>query len=770
MGEPLRFLFARSNQHHSLVESLPFSPNDVTAGSETELQAAVEGDYHCVDLARTIETSRFYANVLRHIDRDQTPRKAQSEIDAFLHENKTRVWENSWVRFPRRCLNFGAQESLRFDLLADKQRPNGERRNDAQQFFCTENGEEFVRMPPSYLLKLALIDATSGTFNADLIKIAKSVATHFVNDNTSPETSSLYVIDGDVGKKLAHETLVRFLLTTLLAEYANHKFELVAHGQRLLIYLSPHPPVRQRGLAEIIPDSFYRELFMNPCLSGWERGEEKHRYMHLCHEVLSRSQLNTLRKLKESGIVANNLVVLPHLSNTSLANNGIHISLGSKMLSSMLANDSTEFTAADEKHLGDLAIKIVEHFLPLFVGVYSGAPYRLGFNDFHPERVLGFLPHQLDYTHLRMIWRLWKKKAHIKRFGYRLTPFGPPLVDETIAKLCRLAGDFVPDSRLLDYLVALLSTSESSALDGNLGNSERLKRDLLDMGVFDPRMSLYLFYKMRAFADMGFSGFEGRQHSLFPSITRDMTHAANLQLLVTSLAIKYVALERVAHRHIPNNPSMESERRQIIFGAAIGLPYVLIRQDTANQFLRRLLYHTKHARPSGRYQGYLRLYLNDYRHALFALLQRDAKDIIELHGFEETMKDLEARLSEPEKNFASAELSSRICEAQNQSSPLSCDATEFNLGAEKYYRETLRKNYLREACDALISNAEQSMSLANILTELQRELDTNTLTQETIVRSINELLESIRPALRHSQVITDYSPDGSNATSIYRAA
>jgi hypothetical protein len=32
-----------------------------------------------------------------------------------------------------------------------------------------------------------------------------------------------------------------------------------------------------------------------------------------------------------------------------------------------------------------LAIKIVEHFLPLFVGAYSAAPYRLDFADFHPE-------------------------------------------------------------------------------------------------------------------------------------------------------------------------------------------------------------------------------------------------------------------------------------------------------------------------------------------------------------------------------------------------
>jgi hypothetical protein len=33
--------------------------------------------------------------------------------------------------------------------------------------------------------------------------------------------------------------------------------------------------------------------------------------------------------------------------------------------------------------------------------------------------VLGFLPHELDYTHLRMIWRRWRKKADLNFFGYR---------------------------------------------------------------------------------------------------------------------------------------------------------------------------------------------------------------------------------------------------------------------------------------------------------------------------------------------------------------
>src|SRR5437764_636192 len=112
--------------------------------------------------------------------------------------------------------------------------------------------------------------------------------------------------------------------------------------------------------------------------------------MHLCHQVLSRSQLNAVAKLREAGIITNNLVVLPNLSNISLANNGVHLSLGSLRLSERAADPASGFAGAAEKYLGDLVIKIVEHFLPLFVGSYSAAPHRINFGDFHPERMLGF--------------------------------------------------------------------------------------------------------------------------------------------------------------------------------------------------------------------------------------------------------------------------------------------------------------------------------------------------------------------------------------------
>src|SRR3974377_2199748 len=58
------------------LESLPFSLNDTTAGTESELQAAVIGDRSSVDLSLTIEQSNYYANTVRRALAEDTPRKA----------------------------------------------------------------------------------------------------------------------------------------------------------------------------------------------------------------------------------------------------------------------------------------------------------------------------------------------------------------------------------------------------------------------------------------------------------------------------------------------------------------------------------------------------------------------------------------------------------------------------------------------------------------------------------------------------------------------
>ena len=729
--ESVRKVFGRLGvsfaSRDELAATLPFSLNDVTAGSESELQAVVCGAKEDVDLPLLIEQSNFFANMMKRAASGETPRWAVTDLERFLADNSSSVWENSWVRFPRRNLSRFAREVLEKDLLADKKNPAAGRRADADRFmFRDASGEEMLRLPISYLIKLALADLVgSQQILPDMIRqTGIRLLEHYLNDNTSPETFSFNVVSlvpgNGMGRAIAKETAIRFLMTQLLVMYANQAFGIAEHGQQAMTYFAPHPPVRQKELNDHVSDSFYRDLFMSPCLSGWDKGEDKFRYMQLCHQVLSRSQLNAVAKLRDSKIILTNLVVLPNLSNVSLANNGTHISIGSKRLTRALADGGSGFGASHEKNFADLAIKISEHFLPLFVGTYSAAPYRMAFSDFHPEKALGFLPHELDYTHLRMIWRRWKKKADLSIFGQPLTPFGPQALDKMVSSLFRLKGDFVPDYRLVDYLVCLLSTEHSPGLNGQSGNNDRLRRDLADMGVFDEQMSVYLLYKQREFAKMGYSGFEGRYYSVFENFGDDMGRAADLQTLITALAYKYMALG-TTHAHIPDAPSIESERRQIFFGAAIGIPTFFVRRNSSNAFLEKILKKTVGIRPSRRYPGYLRVQIQEYRRALLQVIREDAADLIELMNLHDTLNDLELRLNEPVLHSAAGRLTSGILNEVNASSPMRVNAREFNIGAERYYRTTLRKQHIEEALGFLVQDCNILDRESGSLDESQRK-------------------------------------------------
>jgi hypothetical protein len=690
------------------IDALPFGLFDTTAGSESELQGIVVGKKGDVDLPITIEESNYFSNIVRRVNAGDTTKKIITDLERFLNKNNDNVWEHSWVRFPRNRLSPFAEEMLKHDLLADKDDPSTGLRKDVSKFVFLNQGEEFIRVPISYLIKLCLADALGSQkdIHPNIYDTGCDLMHHFLNDNTSPESYSFHVVpfhpDCGMGKAVARETAKRFLLTHLLIMYGNRKFSLIETGQKAMVFFSPHPPVRLQELNNCISDAFYRELFMNPCLSGWSRGEAKHEYMHLCHSVLSRSQLNAVAKLREAGIINSNLVVFPKTYNISLANNGTHISLGSRKLTSYLGNKTTGLSIIHEKYIGDLVIKIVEHFLPLFVGTYSAAPYRLDFADMHPERVLGFLPHELDYTHLRMLWRRWRKKADIKIFGRVVTPFGPEWLDRAISGLFRLRGDFVPDFRIIDYLVSLMSTEQCPALDGTIHNNERLKKDLSDLGVFDTRMAVYLLYRLREFQNMGFSGFEGRHYSLFENIEEDMGGAADLQNLLNVLAFKYIAEGSITHAHIPDDPCIESERRQIFFGSAIGIPTFFVRHDTKNLFLRRIIEKTAKVRLSRRYPGYLRVYNVEYRKALLNILREDAADLIEMLGVGETIDDLALRLEHPDSHATAGRLTHEILGIAGAKSPLHVKANDFNKAAEQFYRDDLKMRHIKEAFRSLV--------------------------------------------------------------------
>jgi hypothetical protein len=205
---------------------------------------------------------------------------------------------------------------------------------------------------------------------------------------------------------------------------------------------------------------------------------------------------------------------------------------------------------------------------------------------------------------------------------------------------------------------------------------------------------------------MGFSGFESRHYSLFPSFTQDMGRAVDLQNLLHALAYKYIAQGTVTHAHIPDDSFIESERRQIIFGCAINIPTCFIRQNTGNKFLRKILQKSERTRASRRYPGYLRLYQKEYCLALIRILHEDAADLIELLQLKETMADLMCRFEAPNTYGAAGKLQRGILK-KGIYSPLDMKAEEFNSQAEQYYRNDLRKEHLREAWQFLAQDLQR---------------------------------------------------------------
>ncbi len=142
-----------------LISQLPFTGNDTSAGSETELQAIVIGNRNQVDLPSEIERSRFFSNLQRRTQSGDSPERRLTELREYLDDENNRAWENSWVRFARKRLSPTAEKVLNRDLLADKNAPGIGNRSDSDRFqIKTDSGEDDLRVPISYLVKLALAD------------------------------------------------------------------------------------------------------------------------------------------------------------------------------------------------------------------------------------------------------------------------------------------------------------------------------------------------------------------------------------------------------------------------------------------------------------------------------------------------------------------------------------------------------------------------------------------------------------------------------------
>ncbi len=129
------------------------------------------------------------------------------------------------------------------------------------------------------MLKPALVEALDRPdIPAPLLAAGRGILSSFLNDNTSPETHSFHIVairrESGYGNAVAVEAAKRYLLTQLPVEFVNAHYLGIENGQRAVVFASPNPPLGQKELNDCIPDAFYRQLFISPCLSGWDQGEE----------------------------------------------------------------------------------------------------------------------------------------------------------------------------------------------------------------------------------------------------------------------------------------------------------------------------------------------------------------------------------------------------------------------------------------------------------------------------------------------------------------
>jgi hypothetical protein len=285
-----------------------------------------------------------------------------------------------------------------------------------------------------------------------------------------------------------------------------------------------------------------------------------------------------------------------------------------------------------------------------------------------------------------------------------------------------------------------MSTDTSPALNGKEGNHERLKDELAEMGVFDSRMSIYLPYRQRFFAVAGYAGFEGRYYSLFANMENDMAEAVDLQNLITALACRYALSGKVMHHDIPDKPSIESERRQIFFGCAVGIPTFYVRKDTANRFLRKILTNVTAQRSSRRYRGYTRVNIDDYRQALVRVLYSDAADLIESLDLSDRMHSLEQRLSGVVPSSFDQIIDEVTHSFKRRKNALQVPANDFNTAMEHYYRTTLKREHLVKSLELFSQDCRELEKIGDPMLK-------HVLAESEVHCSCSEFIAKHRPAI-----------------------
>jgi hypothetical protein len=168
-----------------------------------------------------------------------------------------------------------------------------------------------------------------------------------------------------------------------------------------------------------------------------------------------------------------------------------------------------------------------------------------------------------------------------------------------------------------------------------------------------------------------------------------------------------VATGMIQHHHIPDDPFVESERRQIFFATSIGLPTFFVHADSKNYLLRRILGRVQNQRHSRRYKGYIRVGTLDYQKACLQTISEEGGWLMESVGVKEELAQMRSILL-GKKKTAAERLTKNILKSHGTGGKaMDLDAPRFNQAAERYYRTTLFTHHMEEGLRVLAKDGRR---------------------------------------------------------------
>jgi len=156
--------------------------------------------------------------------------------------------------------------------------------------------------------------------------------------------------------------------------------------------------------------------------------------------------------------------------------------------------------------------------------------------------------------------------------------------------------------------------------------------------------------------------------------------------------------------------------------------------------MQKILAKIKNTQSSNKYPGYLKIQTSEYKKALVEIIKADSSDIIGSMNLENTISDLELRITKPAEYSASGRLTAGILKKAGTRNPLKLSADEFNHCSEEYYRVELREKHIGESFDILIKEIE---SIENGSTSIDQEVRA-ALNSALSTRNGTEFVESLK--------------------------